>query len=213
MATKAKVIRNFFKKFFNLDVSGMSEVSALRDVFKKKYDIDVTGSSVVEILQNVIEAVDNLPSDGGSEYRDAYIALAERHSPSKTLILPEGPTRIGYQGTSWFDDGNPAVLNIVVPEGVTVVGNCAFEGCSFLESIDLPSTVTSIGGKALDGCDELRSITIRATEPPFAGASAFTGIPNDAIIYVPAESVQVYKAARNWSTRAAYIQAIPAEST
>ena len=69
MATRAKVIRNFFKKFFDLDISGMSEVSVLRDVFKKKYDIDVAGNSVVAILQNVIEAVDELPGGGEAQGR------------------------------------------------------------------------------------------------------------------------------------------------
>lgn len=60
MATKAKVIRNFFKKFFGIDAKGMSEVAVLRDVIKKKYDVDANGGSVVELLQDVISNNDEL---------------------------------------------------------------------------------------------------------------------------------------------------------
>lgn len=63
MATRAKAIRQFAKKFFNLDVSGMSEVAALKDFFKKKYDIDANGGSVTSLLGDVIENNDSLPSE------------------------------------------------------------------------------------------------------------------------------------------------------
>ena len=40
----------------------------------------------------------------------------------------------------------------IIPEGVTSIGNFAFEGCSSLSSISIPESVTSIGYRAFYAC-------------------------------------------------------------
>ena len=52
------------------------------------------------------------------------------------------------------------VTNLVVPEGVTGIGRCAFYCCSSLTSVTIPDGVTSIGGSAFYNCSNLTSITI-----------------------------------------------------
>ena len=52
------------------------------------------------------------------------------------------------------------------------------------------------------------SLTIHAETPPTIASSTITGLKADCIIYVPAASVDAYKAAQYWSARASYIQAI-----
>ena len=52
-------------------------------------------------------------------------------------------------------------------------------------------------------------MTIHAETPPTIANSTITGLKADCIIYVPAASVDAYKAKQYWSARAAYIQAIP----
>ena len=52
------------------------------------------------------------------------------------------------------------VTNLVIPEGVTSIGNYAFYGCSSLTSITIPDSVTSIGNYAFSYCTSLESITI-----------------------------------------------------
>ena len=50
----------------------------------------------------------------------------------------------------------------------------------------------------------------QSTEPPtLSNKNAFSGIPNDCVIYVPAASVDAYKTATNWSNYASKIQAMP----
>ena len=50
--------------------------------------------------------------------------------------------------------------NVIIPDGVTSIGDDAFWGCSSLTSIIIPDNITSIGGTAFCGCSGLTSITI-----------------------------------------------------
>ena len=45
------------------------------------------------------------------------------------------------------------VESVVIPEGVTEIGGCAFKGCESLASVEIPSSVTEIGAKAFKGCN------------------------------------------------------------
>ena len=83
----------------------------------------------------------------------------------------------------------------------------AFYGCTSLTSITIPSGVTSIGNNTFNGCTSLTSITVEATTPPTLGLNVFNNT-NNCPIYVPAESVDAYKTANNWSKYADRIKAI-----
>ena len=93
-------------------------------------------------------------------------------------------------------------------QGVTSIGNSVFSNCTSLASITFPNSVTNIGTQAFDNCPSLASITVEATNPPTLGSYVFGYAPNQ-VIYVPAESVDTYKAASGWSSYASKIQAIP----
>ena len=83
----------------------------------------------------------------------------------------------------------------------TSIGDYCFSQCKGLTSITIPDSVTRIGNGAFQNCSVLRSVTIQATTPPSLGSGAFNNT-NNCPIYVPAESVNAYKAATNWTTYA-----------
>lgn len=75
-----------------------------------------------------------------------------------------------------------------------------------LSSVTLPSSIVYI--KGFTYCWNLQSVTIEATTPPELDSNSFNH-SNNAVFYVPSQSVNAYKAAPVWSNFASRIQAIP----
>ncbi|MDR3341535.1 MAG: leucine-rich repeat domain-containing protein, partial [Treponema sp.] len=77
-------------------------------------------------------------------------------------------------------------------------------------SVILPNSVTSIGNSAFSNCTSLATVTVRRTDILLTtlDSLAFSGCPLTAI-YVPAGSVDAYKAASGWSAYAGIIEAMP----
>ena len=99
--------------------------------------------------------------------------------------------------------------NVTIPDNVTSIAANAFTGCTVLTSITIPDSVTSIGGWVFSNCTALTSVIVLATTPPtLAITNTFNGNHADRKIYVPADSVEAYKAAEIWSTYESVIQAI-----
>ena len=76
---------------------------------------------------------------------------------------------------------NKSIKKLIIPSGITSIGDCAFEGCSSLESIDIPNSVTKIGWAAFCFCSILKSIdvpnsVIKIKEKVFEGCSALESI-------------------------------------
>jgi len=108
-----------------------------------------------------------------------------------------------------------SLKSIMLPSGLLYIGVTAFSG-SGLENIIIPENVKVIEQQAFGYCSNLTNVTILATEPPEMGEDVFsvfnmhtstsrgmTGsfvtIPALRVIYVPADSVNSYKSAKNWN--------------
>ena len=50
--------------------------------------------------------------------------------------------------------------DVVIPDGVTSIGDSAFSYCNSLTSITIPDSVTSIGDEAFEYCYSLTSINV-----------------------------------------------------
>jgi len=107
--------------------------------------------------------------------------------------------------------GNIGITTINIPNTVTDIGLWVFGGDINLLKITIPNSVTNIGSYAFRNCTSLSSVTVEATTPPTLGDNVFQNTDTNLVIYVPAESVNAYKTATNWSTYASRIQAIPSE--
>lgn len=115
-----------------------------------------------------------------------------------------GATSIGAQAF----DGWETMTDLFVSNTVTTIANYAFANSAALKNIDIGTGVTSLGTAAFTA-GNLTKLTVRATTPPTYGANAFNGMNQSVSIYVPAASVNAYKAAAGWSSFASRIFAIP----
>ena len=74
--------------------------------------------------------------------------------------------------TSWSPWIYDSVKRVIIADGVTTIGDNAFNGCSSLTSVTIPNSVTTIGWRAFSGCSSLTSITI-PNSVTIIGGSAF----------------------------------------
>jgi hypothetical protein len=97
-------------------------------------------------------------------------------SASVTATLSEGTLTVSGTGrmknsgnTPWYSS-RFSITNVVIDDGVTSVGDYAFDGCTGLTSITIPNSVDSIRYNAFSNCTGLTSITI-----PYGVTSIMTG--------------------------------------
>ncbi len=79
----------------------------------------------------------------------AWCAVAFSDFPSNPLVYAH---QLYLNGSK--------VTDLIIPSGVSSIGNYAFSDCTGLTSVTIPSSVTSIGDRAFSGCAELTGITI-----------------------------------------------------
>lgn len=97
------------------------------------------------------------------------------------LLSDDGVLTISGTGdmSNYYDDGSPFhnityIKSVNIENGVTSIGDRAFEYCRNLTSIEIPNSVASIGDFAFDDCRSLTSIEIPNTVTSIGG-SAFYG--------------------------------------
>ena len=88
-------------------------------------------------------------------------------------------TAIGSEALSGWNFRTASVTNIVVPEGVTSIGEHAFGNDAALQSVSLPVSLNNIAWGAFGYCSSLREIRIPAgvqsiSENPFYGCANLT---------------------------------------
>ena len=97
-----------------------------------------------------------------------------------SVIIPEGVTSIG--DNAFYECEN--LTSVTIPQSVTSIGSGAFSYCKNLTSIAIPNSVTSIGNSAFDNCTNLTSIAIPNSVTSI-GNSAFYNCTNLTSIAIP----------------------------
>ena len=102
-----------------------------------------------------------------------------------------------YYAHNLFLNGT-LITDLVIPDGVTSIKNYAFRYCTSLTSVTIPNSVTSIGSSAFSNCSSLTSITCYAYKQPTLGTDVFYNVDKSIPLYVPEETIDLYKAAAQW---------------
>ena len=68
------------------------------------------------------------------------------------VIFENGGSNPLYFAHHLYTDESTEITDLVIPNGVTSIGNYSFCGCWGVASVSIPNSVTSIGKAAFDGC-------------------------------------------------------------
>ena len=114
------------------------------------------------------------------------------------IIPPSVSTHNSYMFSSCT-----LLLNVIIPSGVTAITNGMFSNCYMLQKVIVPANITYISDNAFSNCYGVGAYYFLSTTPPtLQSTSVFSNITGDTKMYVPAASLNTYKAATNWSTYA-----------
>lgn len=115
----------------------------------------------------------------------------------KTVYFPNSlDTIIGQNAFSYCTN----LLAIHLPDSVTIIKESAFAVCPSLKSVTIPAKVNFIGDRAFASCPKLSSITAYPKVPvELPSPDVFHNVDKTlCTLYVPAESLDLYKAAPVW---------------
>ena len=123
---------------------------------------DDSGACGTSVTYSYVETTRTLTISGTGAMTD-YEKASDRpwdgyRSSIKSIVIGNGVTSIGNNAFQ----GCYRLPSIAIPASVKSIGNNAFQGCSGLTSIDIPASVTSIGDDAFQGCSVLGSIIVAA---------------------------------------------------
>jgi hypothetical protein len=96
----------------------------------------------------------DLSSAASNGFQLSGTVLTKYNGTSKSVTIPDGVTRIG---DSAFE--RATITSVTIPDSVTTIGKQTFGGCRSLSSITIPDSVTNID-MAFVGCHSLTSINI-----------------------------------------------------
>lgn len=129
--------------------------------------------------------------------------------------------------TGAYGSGCSGMTSVTIPNSVTSIGELAFDGCSGLTSITIPCNVKSIAygtfrncsglvyitlppnlesidQNAFNGCEGLNDIYCYSENVPSAYENSFPN-PENIILHIPEESVEVYKSTEPWDKFKDYV--------
>ena len=98
----------------------------------------------------------------------------------KTLIIDEGVTSIGDRA---FQDCRN-LSNVKLPNSLTFIYNDAFSNCTSLASVIIPDSVTSIGDDAFLGCISLKSIEISDNNKNYSSVDGVLFNKNKSVLVI-----------------------------
>lgn len=157
------------------------------------YPIYGAGSGIYDIcINDSIEEI--LISDESGNTGSTYFGILE-HGSFSEVVLPSGLKTLqgGFDMTRTLE-------NIIIPPGITSLGDYCFYYCDSLESAIIQSeNLTSIGYQCFNYCTNLKHLILFSTTVPSLGSDAFAHTNQDLKIYVPGSALASYKVAPGWS--------------
>ena len=92
-----------------------------------------------------------------------------------------------------------SLTDMIIPKKVFGISG-AFKGCTSLSSIVIPQLIDILDHGSFYGCKSLKKIITLRRIAPTVRDDAFTGVPADAVVYIPKGSLESYREKWNMFT-------------
>ena len=136
---------------------------------------------------------------------ESLVVITGNKNASGAVRIPASVNIDGYEFTVTSVEenvfkNNENITSLVIPSGVTKIGDYAFYGCSKIEKVEIGNGIIEIGERAFAGIDKMTDFTCLASFVPTTDRTAFENSYLDYVtLYVPEASVDEYKAVGPWS--------------
>lgn len=131
-----------------------------------------------------------------------YCELASLHVPDSVIEIGDrafdDSLIPAYNAHIFSNMPHSLIGEYSIPDGIKTITAGAFSHRG-ITSIVIPDSMDTIREEAFSGCEGLTSITCKAVVPPTLGDNVFRWVNKSIPLYVPAESVGLYKSAPQWN--------------
>lgn len=147
------------KRYLSLLLAAVVGISQLTVLQETAYAEEES----VQIEEEGVELTEEEAEAAGWRYEsleDGTLTISRYVGADTELVIPKtiGGKQVAQIGGA-FQYGYE-LTSVVIPEGVTVIGDFAFQYCSKLSSVVIPKGVTVIGRGAFDSCYSLTEIIL-----------------------------------------------------
>ena len=188
---------------FNAFASGTSKIKVL-DIPKNVKFIENKSLSAYSL-----EAINVHPDNANYTSVDGVLFNKQKNylqefprSKATTYMIPDCVDTIG--NLAFASNHNIISISFSPNSQLKHIEKEAFMGCIFMQRLELPTSLQSIEERAFNNCCSLEAITSMNPTPPVMSnrynynQQVFGSVSHDVLLFVPAESVELYDAAPQW---------------
>ena len=164
--------------FSEKDYRAIHDCQLLKDIFPSECpEVNtLVGLFIIALTQSDLSNVSFrlLSLERPKEPEIEIISTEVTEEDKKDAWTDEFGVKYSKDGKKLLESTNRYLKNYTIKKGTRSIGDCAFLGCSSLQSVTIPDSVTSIGDRAFSNCKSLQSVTIPDSVTSI-GNSAFYG--------------------------------------
>ena len=161
------------RAFSHCQISQVNIPINVTSIYERAFE-DCTNLATISIPNTVTNIGDNIFAECKSLNTPVY-------TDKRFIFLP-----YAYEGS------------YTIPEGIERLCGCAFMGCKKLTEVVVPPTLTYVGYLAFSKCKTLSHIYAHPTTPPSTDSYSIGVLEETCTLYVPKQSVDLYKRADGW---------------
>lgn len=131
------------------------------EVAEETVFLDIIPASTVEMIDEAISSeTEAIPATEITMTKEDGNSCGEGltwHIDADGILTISGSGKI--TASPWYSN-KTQIKSVVIEDGVTGIGACAFSGCNAITSVLIPNSVTIIENNAFSGCTNLKAATI-----------------------------------------------------